>query len=151
MKLLSTLLILFAIITSSVAQEVIYKAEPQQSTTKKNIIKTSMIFPFAEIFNISYERLVNDEFSIAIEVLAGAGGLHISPQLRYYLSENLMAPSGTFISPVIVLGSELNGVGLTFGRQRVFKDKISIDVYIGPAYYNEGMAVYGGINVGLVF
>jgi hypothetical protein len=121
------------------------------ATTKKNIIKTSMIFPFGKIFNISYERMVGKDISLAFELLVGEGNVAFSPQLRYYLSENMNAPSGTFISPVIIFGSELAGAGLTIGRQRVFKDKISIDAYLGPAYYTEGMAVWGGINVGIAF
>lgn len=143
---ISMLLMLMSVTAQESANPAIRNA-----TTKKNIIKTSMIFPFGRIFNISYERMVGSETSLVIELLIGEGGVGFSPQLRYYLSENMNAPSGTFISPVMVLGSEIAGGGLVIGRQRVFKDKVSIDAYIGPAYYTEGMAVWGGINVGIAF
>ena len=123
----------------------------QHTTSKKNIIKTSMVFPFGRIFNISYERMVGKDVSIVVELLVGEGNVGVSPQLRYYLSENMVAPSGTFLSPVVIFASEIMGAGLVIGRQRVFKDKISIDAYLGPAYYTEGMAVWGGINVGIAF
>jgi hypothetical protein len=133
------------------AQESTNGSNLKTSPAKRNIIKTSLIAPLATVFDISYERMVSSELSIVVEVLLGEALFQVSPQLRYYLSENLIAPSGTFISPMVMIGSDISGAGLLVGRQMVFKDKISLDAYIGPALYTEGVAVWGGLNVGIAF
>lgn len=120
-------------------------------TTSRNLIKTSLVWVIAEQLNISYERMVSSEISIVLEVAVGGQGYVVSPQMRYYLSEDLIAPSGTFISPTLIIGNMVSGVGLTVGRQMVFKDKIGLEAYIGPAYYTEGVSIWGGLNVGIAF
>ena len=119
---------------------------------KKNIIKTSLIFPLAESFDISYERILNDEMSLVIEGIIGSEFGAISPQFRYYLSEKNIAPTGAFVSPFGMIGSDgMTGGGVMVGYQRLFKEKLSLDAYIGPGIYVEAIAVWGGINLGFAF
>jgi hypothetical protein len=120
--------------------------------TKKNLIKTSLIMPLAETFEISYERgLTND---ISLHFGAGFGEImFFNPQFRYFLSENTPAPAGSFIAPYALIAGEDPGVGggVLVGHQRLFKDKISLEAYLGPLITGEGVALWGGINFGIAF
>ncbi len=119
---------------------------------KKNLVKTSLIFPLGEIFDLSYERVLNEEMSLVMEGIIGGDFTGVSPQFRYYLSESRIAPDGGFISPFVMIATDdMAGGGLLVGYQRLFKEIISLDVYIGPAVFTETIAVWGGINVGIAF
>ena len=151
MKKVISVLAVILLLPSAYSQDATVTANTNTGGGKKNIIKTSLIFPFMEALDISYERVAGKDISLVLEIMTGNGIFMVSPQLRYYLSENMTVPSGTFISPLVLVGNETGGAGIMVGRQRVFKDKISLDAYIGPAYYTEGVAVWGGINVGIAF
>jgi hypothetical protein len=118
---------------------------------KKNLIKTSLFFPLANTFDLSYERMISDDLSLVAELAIGEEIVGFSPQLRYYLSEDKIPPSGTFVSPFLMIGNEMAGGGVMVGIQRVFKDKVSLDVYLGPGLYTAGVAVWGGANIGIAF
>ncbi len=42
------------------------------------------------------------------------------------------------------------GGGLTVGYQKLYKEKVSLEAYLGPLI-GERVTVWGGINVGLAF
>lgn len=127
---------------------------------KKNLVKTSLIFPLGEIFDLSYERVLNEEMSLVLEGIVGGDFAGVSPQFRYYLSEKNIAPSGGFIAPFIryqnysfksqdlettddayAKGSlSAIGGGLLIGYQRLFKETISLSAFIGPSYNSSSIS-----------
>jgi hypothetical protein len=119
---------------------------------KKNLIKTSLVFPLAEIFEFSYERVINADKSVQLSVFAGGSmDIGIMPEFRYYLSENQVAPNGVFIAPFAMLSSQFGGGGIMVGIQKLFKEKISLDASLGPFVTGDGVAVMGGLNLGFAF
>ncbi|MCF8380330.1 MAG: hypothetical protein K9H49_12175 [Bacteroidales bacterium] len=117
---------------------------------KKNQIKTSLFFPLTQNFQISYEGLLNDEMSLNLELTVGEI-LSVRPSFRYYLSEELIAPNGTFIEPSLHYREEDIGFCLMIGHQKLFKSKISLEAFGGPGIYGEGVSVWGGVNLGIAF
>lgn len=118
---------------------------------KSNLIKTSLFFPLLETFTLSYERVLNHEMSLQGTIFAGdIFVIAVMPEFRYYLSENRIAPDGTFIAPYMLIGEEIGG-GVLVGVQRLFKAKISLDAFLGPLVLGEGVVPFGGINLGIAF
>ncbi len=116
---------------------------------KNNQIKTSLVMPLGRVFQLSYERMLNSDMSL--EMAIGIGTVfYVNPQFRYYLSETQQAPTGVFISPYALVGDEMAGGGLTVGYQRLFKQKVSLEAFLGPLIA-EDISVWGGINVGIAF
>ena len=128
----------------------------QDEPLYNNIIKIDLFCPVVSCFSIAYERLVNSESSFQVEFRVFEDGFAVTPEYRYYLSKD-PAPRGIFLAPFIRAGTVTSlfddnsnfGGGLVVGAQTVLK-KISIEAYLGPAYY-EFPVVRGGINVGLQF
>ena len=118
---------------------------------KKNLIKTSLVRPLGEVFEISYERVTNDDLSFQVSGFFGGDMLGIMPELRYYLNENKIAPNGPFIAPFLFLGDRIGGGGVMVGIQQLFKDKISLEASLGPFITSDGVAVMGGLNLGFAF
>lgn len=116
---------------------------------KKNQIKTSLVVPLAGAFQLSYERMLNYEMSLELGICFGEL-VFVNSQYRYYLSENMTAPSGVFISPFLLLSNQMFGGGLTVGYQRLFKQKVSLEAFLGPLISDENTA-WGGVSVGLAF
>jgi len=122
---------------------------------KSNVIKTSLTAPFLKTGLIAYERVINEDMSAQLgfyytgtSFLDGEfSGFAITPEFRYYLSEEKVAPNGAFLAPFFRYqsftvtdgdGTEATmnvvGGGILIGIQRVFKDKISLSAFIGPSY-----------------
>ena len=120
-----------------------------------NVLKTSLTSPFLKTWVLAYERVINDDMSAQLgfyytgsDLFDGSfSGFAITPEFRYYLSEEKVAPNGAFIAPFFRYQSftvtddvdaegTLNvvGGGILIGIQRVFKDKISLSAFIGPSY-----------------
>ncbi len=121
---------------------------------KKNILKTSLVFPFTNNLLVAYERMVGVESSVQAEVVLGnINSLRL--EYRYYLSETRQAPSGAFISPYgqILDDGSNSGIagGLLVGYQRLFKEKISLEAFVGPGLSTEGVTGWAGINIGFAF
>lgn len=140
----------FFFITNLFAQE-----EPVPS--KKNVLKLDIVWILGEAFNFSYERVLTDESSLQLGIIFGNGGGLGTVSYRYYLSDT-PAPKGVHISPMVGLGSMENfGFigGLMIGKQGYFKQKITLDAFIGPAYLTGGgdgaFTLFGGVTVGIAF
>ncbi len=128
---------------------------------KKNIIKTSLTSIFLKTFSLDFEHALNESSSLQLGFyytgtsLGGGSfnGIAITPEYRYYLSGEKVAPNGPYIAPWVryqnfsvksgSVGdsdyakgtlSVISG-GLCVGIQRTFKDKISLGAFIGPGYY----------------
>jgi hypothetical protein len=128
---------------------------------KDNVIKTSLVSPFLSTFVLAYERVINEEMSTQLgfyytgaSVLeAGFKGFAITPEFRYYLSEEKTAPNGVFIAPFFRYQSfsldeesttntaTLTGIGggLLIGVQRVFKETITLSAFAGPSYISPSI------------
>lgn len=125
---------------------------------KQNVVKTSLTSIFLKTYLGAYERVINPDMSGQLGFYytgAKAGdiilsGYCITPEFRYYLSEEKAAPNGGFIAPFLRYQSftieEDGGVGsatytaigggILVGVQRVFKEKITLSAFIGPWYSN---------------
>lgn len=163
-----------------------------QDAQPQNLFKINLLSPLVRSGSIFYERAVSEDISLLLGFFymgwspgeAKLRGFGITPELRYYLSEKYPAPRGAFIAPFIryqnITGTREGfegkgtlsafGGGLLIGTQTMFKNKISLDAWAGPAYYSgtqkytgetdeesiefpgfDGFLVRFGITVGIGF
>ncbi len=124
---------------------------------QQNVIKINILAPIVKTFNVQYERALNDNSSLQLGFFYtgfSSGdtkftGFGITPEYRFYLSES-PAPKGVYIAPFVryqsfnIKDDETNsegdfsafGGGVIIGKQWIFKEKISLDMFLGPAYYS---------------
>lgn len=135
------------------------------SQEKTNNLKINILSPIASTLNLQYEHLIKKDqsfqlgffytgYSISGTKLSGIG---ITPEIRFYLSDEA-APKGVYLAPFLryqnyTLSDDQNkgtlstfGGGVILGRQWVFKDKISLDLFIGPSYNSGSVSVTSGTN-----
>lgn len=131
--------------------------EEEVAIPNYNVVKLDIVWILGENFYFSYERILSEESSLQFGLLAGDSRVVGSFSYRYYLSE-APAPKGPFIAPIVGLGGAdgvVFGAGLLIGSQGYFKQKITLDAYIGPIYgtdgSNSGFTIFGGVNVGIAF
>jgi hypothetical protein len=123
---------------------------------KKSNIKTDLFSAFLRTGVLKFERALNEDMSFQIGAFytgyspgdtdARLSGYGITPEFRYYLSEKDPAPSGTYLAPnfrymKLTADDNINeasitsyGFAINLGHQRVFKDIIVVDGWIGPVY-----------------
>lgn len=161
-NLQTTILALFFIFLAS------YHLQAQDNTlSKKNIIKLNITSPAIATFALGYERVLDDlkTFQISafyrnrpsndINLIEAVQGWGITPEVRFYLSNQKIAPQGFFIAPYATYQqyqteqetfnnsffeirqevSSVFGLGFIFGGQWVFKEIITVDLWGGPGYY----------------
>ncbi|UYN88341.1 MAG: DUF3575 domain-containing protein [Cyclobacteriaceae bacterium] len=156
----------------------------------QNVVKINILSPIVKTINVSYERAINENGSFQLGFfytgwsndLTKFSGFGITPEYRFYLSDS-PAPEGVYVAPFIryqkfnisdkdVSDSEADfsafGGGVVIGKQWVFKDKITLDLFLGPAYYSgkvsgqsgnttfdtdafDGFGLRTGINFGFKF
>lgn len=128
-----------------------------QSYAQKNVIKVNILSPIVRTANFSYERAISDESSLQLGVFytgANSGdvklnGWAVTPEYRFYLSST-PAPNGLYVAPWVryqnmkakeegdatfVSGTLTSfGGGIVIGRQWIFKERVSMDIFIGPQY-----------------
>ena len=139
MKKLKLLLILSLLTVGQLfAQQDVYFAE-EQEYKKARILKLNILSPVARTFTAAFESTINEESSLQFTFsLVSNFGYIITPEYRFYLSET-PAPNGFYIAPFVRymdFGSDGNrfGAGIVIGKQALFKEKITFDVFLGPAY-----------------
>ena len=138
----------------------------------RNVIKANLLSPFIKSGSFFYERAINDEMSLvggffftnwSPDDYTSLTGYGLTFEYRYYLSEERIAPSGAFLAPFVryqkftvteELDAETNegtitgfGGGLLVGYQRLFKDRITLEAFVGPAYYGANAEVTSGSAV----
>jgi hypothetical protein len=126
----------------------------EAQSEKKNIIKVNLLSPIIRTGSFFYERVITPKstaqlgfyytgFSIEGTRLRGIG---ITPEYRFYVSNNKEAPQGFFVAPFLRyqnLELSINttnekatittfGGGLAIGGQWIFSDIISLDIFGGP-------------------
>jgi hypothetical protein len=156
-----------------------------------NALKINLISPLMRTLNLSYEHKLNANSGIQLGLYYTGfsasdvtfRGFGITPEYRYYLSES-EAIKGTYIGPFLrytslTVEEELFdgqsegtysgiGGGLVIGRQWVFKEKITLDTFIGPQFISgnykaksgsdnidvdvfDGFGLRAGITLGFAF
>lgn len=121
--------------------------------SKGNVIKINIFSPIVKTFNIQYEKTLTATSSFQLGFFytgysSGStdfSGFGITPEYRAYLSET-DAPKGVYIAPFLryqnfTLTDGGNkgtfnsfGGGLIIGKQWIFKEKVALDIFIGPSY-----------------
>lgn len=132
------------------------------ATAQSNVIKFNIFAPIAKTANFQYERAFgNKSFQLGAFYSAYSPsttkftGYGITPEVRFYLSET-DAPEGFYAAPYVRYQSftieetnpdpdlsgkaTFNGIGggLIIGKQWIFKEKVALDLFIGPSYTNVG-------------
>lgn len=160
------------------------------SVHAQSVVKINILSPIVRTFNISYEHTINESSSFQLgffysgwsDDLTKFNGFGITPEYRFYLSET-SAPQGVYVAPFLryqsfkledkeVSNAEADfstfGGGLVLGKQWIFKDKIALDIFIGPSYASgkvkgqsgdqnwdtgvfDGFGLRTGINFGFKF
>lgn len=157
---------------------------------QSNIFKLNIVSPIVRTASVFYERTLNDQSSLQMGFFYSGysddetkyRGFGVTPEYRFYLSETL-APSGFYVAPFLryqafdledkVTADEATyssfGGGLLIGRQWVFKQRVALDLFLGPSYFNgdveaaegsgdefdveafDGFGLRTGITLGLAF
>lgn len=134
---------------------------------KKNGIKANILSPLMRTASLFYEHTLNENSSINIGFLytgmtpgdTKIRGWALTPEYRFYLGNN-PAPDGFYVAPYVryqVLNftediTESNsegdltgfGGGLLIGRQWLFKDVVTFDLFFGPSYTSANWDVKSG-------
>ena len=141
---------------------------------KKNALKTDLFSAFLRTGVLKYERVLNNDMSFQLGAFytgyspgdtdARLSGFGITPEFRYYLSEQNPAPHGTYLAPnfrYMKLDAEdeasgdkatltTYGFAINLGHQVVFKDIIVVDGWIGPVYaFRNVTDVVGDVDIGV--
>lgn len=132
----------------------------------KNLVKVNLLSPLARTGSFFYEHALNEDYSLQMGFFYSGlsidetkfRGFGLTPELRYYLSEKHSAPQGVFLAPFLRYQSfnvslddnsskatySSFGGGILVGSQAVFKNKISLDAWIGPSYNSGTLKVETG-------
>jgi hypothetical protein len=124
---------------------------------KKNVIKTDLILPVAEIWVLAYERIVAPSSSIQFGGLVSNETILFAFDYRYYLSKQL-PPHGIYIAPGVlgIIGDNFRpAASFEVGAQALLKNLITLGVSIGPMFIldrgDSFTSIRGGIYVGIAF
>jgi len=162
------------------------------AVAQTNAIKINILSPVARTFNIAYEKAISETGSFQLGFYyTGAksgdlklSGFGITPEYRFYLSQT-PAPNGFYVAPFIrytnykltyddgtdkAEGTLTSfGGGVVVGRQWVFKERVTFDIFIGPKYQStdtktdsgdandltinafNNFGIRGGVTLGLAF
>ena len=129
--------------------------------TKKYVLKTGFLAPVFGIVSLALEKPIRENSSIQLQLLATYEdfGIGLFLDYRFYLS-NTAAPEGVFISLFQGAGGTddfIAGTGLAVGTQKVFKEKISLEGFVGPVVVygpdinRTTVLVRPGLTIGWVF
>ena len=132
-----------------------------------NAIKINLLSPVARTFNIAYEHAINENGSLQLGFYytgvkvsdTKLSGWGVTPEYRFYLSST-PAPNGFYVAPFLRYNSftaqdnsnnTVNkatvtqfGGGVVVGRQWVFKERVTFDMFIGPKYQSSNVKVTSG-------
>jgi hypothetical protein len=149
----------------------VFTATAFVNAQKSNVVKTSLTAPLLRMYTLAYERALNPDMTVQLGGGYFSGfklgdsrldGFNVIPEFRYYLSESKDAPAGGFVAPFFRYGNygieigeptdvdyakaTLTGIGggILVGVQRLFKETISLEAFIGPAYTSSSVDVEAG-------
>ena len=160
-----------------------------QDATKQNNFKINIFSPIVKSGSFFYERKLNESSSAQLGVGFTSynrdgikiNGVFFTPEYRFYLSNSKEAIEGFYVGPFLryqnlkiedeSTKAKLStfGGGLSIGHQWIFKDLISLDVFLGPSYNSgkvkitegsedpdvpatfEGFGIRTGVTIGITF
>jgi len=134
---------------------------------KQNVFKVNLFSPIVKSGSFFYERAINAKSSVQMGVGFTSykkddiklSGIFLTPEYRFYLSSTNEAPSGFYVGPYLryqnlkIEDKEAGGGkatlttfggGLSVGRQWIFSDVISLDIFAGPNYNSGKVKVTSG-------
>ncbi len=156
---------------------------------QENVFKINIFSPIVKTFNVSYERKLSASSSLQLGFFYTGyksgdtkfSGIGVTPEYRFYLSES-EAPVGVYVAPFLryqnfkleeeATNSEgtlsMFGGGLVIGKQWIFKERISLDIFLGPQYATgdvkatsgqdtfdtdvfDGFGIRTGLTLGIAF
>ena len=131
----------------------------------QSVVKINILSPVVRTINLSYEVAISENGSFQLgffytgykDDVTKFSGFGITPEYRFYLSETT-APEGFYVAPFLryrrftVENVETDsegtyspfGGGLIIGKQWIFKDKISLDLFLGPQYSSGDVKLSSG-------
>lgn len=175
-------------------------ATAASALAQSNVVKVNIFSPLVKTGSFFYEHKLNDNSTLQLGALftswktdgTKVSGFAFTPEYRFYLSEKSTAPEGFYVGPFLryqklkledsyssgsgfTSTSEASlstfGGGLLVGRQWIFKERFSLDVFLGPSYNGgtvkaksntmpeesfdpgpfDGFGVRAGVTFGLAF
>lgn len=137
------------------------------ATANAQVLKINILSPIVKTLNVQYEQVISASSSFQLGAFyTGASssgttfkGFGITPEYRFYLSES-EAPQGVYVAPFVryqnfTLTEDSSssegtlstvGGGLILGKQWVFKERVVLDIFIGPAYSSGSVKVKSGTD-----
>ncbi|MDH5381786.1 MAG: DUF3575 domain-containing protein [Cyclobacteriaceae bacterium] len=139
------------------------------ANAQTNAIKINYLAPIVKTINLQFEHALNESSSVQLGVyyLSWApqgtttkfSGYGITPEYRFYLTESTF--KGVFLGPYFRFQSLKlsdtstadDGVytgyqgGAIIGKQWLFKDKITLEAFLGPCYGGGNVKVNSGTDV----
>jgi hypothetical protein len=132
----------------------------------QNIIKVNIISPILKTGSFFFEHALNEKSSFQLGVGFTAfkqeeedvkiSGIFITPEYRMYLSASKTAPAGFYVGPYLryqnlKIEDEFDkatlstfGGGVVAGHQWIFRDRFSLDLFLGPNYNSGNVKVTSG-------
>ena len=143
------------------------------ASAQNNVIKANIFSPFVATGSFFYEHKLNASSSMQLGAyytnwdVESTGlsftGFGVTPEYRFYLSNTKEAMRGFYVGPFLryqnlelkvgdTSGSssegraELNtfGGGVVVGHQWIFRERFSIDTFLGPSYNGGSIVVKDG-------
>ncbi|MEQ8424466.1 MAG: DUF3575 domain-containing protein [Cyclobacteriaceae bacterium] len=134
----------------------------------QNTLKINILSPIVKTINLQYEKVISTSSSVQLGFFytgystggTSFSGFGLTPEYRFYLSDT-EAPAGVYVAPFIryqsfnlkeddISNSEADftsfGGGLILGKQWVFKEKVVLDIFLGPAYSSGNVKVKSGTD-----
>ncbi len=135
------------------------------ANAQSSVIKLNIFSPIVSTFNVQYEKTTKADQSFQLGFFYTGysssdtkfNGFGLTPEYRFYLSDT-DAPKGVFIAPFVryqsfsasnastnTKGSVTSfGGGVVLGKQWIFKEHISLDIFLGPGYYSSNIKIDSG-------
>ncbi len=134
---------------------------------KRDGIKVNLLSPLMRTASFFYEHTLDEQSSLNVGFLytgmtpgdTKIRGWALTPEYRFYLGNN-PAPDGFYVAPYLRYQSlnfsyeegtedseaDLSGIGggLLIGRQWLFKDVVTYDLFFGPSYVSANWDVKSG-------
>jgi len=150
-----------------------FAANAQDGSSKMNAFKVNIFSPIAKTGSFFYERKINEKSSAQL----GFGftsynkddvkisGIFITPEYRFYLSNNKEAIEGFYVGPYLRYQNlkiedkssdpsdpdkatlSTFGGGLVIGHQWIFSNIVSLDIFAGPNYNSGKVKITSGSDV----
>ena len=138
---------------------------PSAFAQKGNVLKINIFSPIASTLNLQYERKISASSSFQLGFYYAGftigdtkfKGIGVTPEYRFYLSET-ESPKGVYVAPFVryqnfTVTNGANegtistlGGGLIIGKQWIFKEKIALDIFLGPKYSSRNVTVTNGTD-----